>query len=43
MDQMDVQQASDLAIEIHLAALDAWPEKCTRTDIQNLSGQAQAV
>jgi hypothetical protein len=43
MDQVDVQEASDLSIEINPAALDTSPEQRTLAHGENRSGQSQTI
>ena len=43
MNQMDVQQAADLSIEVHLAALNARSEQRAWVDVENPSGQSKTI
>ena len=41
--KMDIQQTSDLAVEIDLAALEATAKECTGVDVENCSSQSQTI
>ena len=43
MNQVDIKEPAYLAVEIHLAALNAVWEQCARADLDDRSGQPQAI
>ena len=43
MDEMNIQKASYLSIEIHFASLDAWSEERARIHIEDPSDETQTI
>jgi hypothetical protein len=43
VNQMNVQQAANLPVEVHLASLDAWSKESARVHIENPSPQSPTI